>query len=133
MVDVKDLMIGNWVYDGDRTQFPMFVETIGNDYVYLNFNGNEGDVWESTPAELQGIPLTNELMEKLQFSNSNGLWRKRCKGRWVSVKIETEFVFIEAFDEKLLDSRGWCHGIKYLHQLQNMFKVISKQELKIEL
>ena len=133
MIEVDSLMLGNWVYDGDKTQFPMYVQAIGEDYVYLNFEGSEGDVWESTPEDLQGIPLTGELLEKIGFTLSNGLWRKREKGRAIAIKLESTFVSIEAFEDKLLDSRCTCHGIKYLHQLQNLFRNISKENLKIEL
>ena len=69
MIDTKDLMLGNWVYDGDKTHFPMYIECIGTDYVYLNFPNNEGDVWETTPEELQGIPLTAELLTKQASAN----------------------------------------------------------------
>ena len=63
MIATSDLRLGSWVYDGERTQFPMYVQAIGEDYVYLNFDGNEGDVFECKPEELQGIPLTDDLME----------------------------------------------------------------------
>ena len=43
----------------------MYVRTIGEDYVYLDFDGNEGDLWESTPDKLQGIPITEELLTKM--------------------------------------------------------------------
>ena len=132
MIAIDELMIGNWVYDGDKTQFPMFVETIGPDYVYLNFPSNEGDVWDTTPEELQGIPLTPELLTKLGFTLSHGLWRKREHGRVVIVKPETKFAMVEAFNNQLMDSRGWSHEIKYLHDLQNFFKIISRKNLNFE-
>lgn len=133
MIKTEELRLGNWVYDGDRTKFPMYVETIGEDYVYLNFEGNEGDVWETSPEELQGIPLSDDLLSKLGFTMSNGLWRKQENGRAIAIKIESTFVSIEAFEDRLLDSRCTCHGIKYVHQLQNLYYCISKQNLKIEL
>lgn len=134
MIDVNELRLGNWVYDSDRTKFPMYVETIGTDYVYLNFNGNEGDIWEATPEDLQGIPLTKELMERMGFKrNEVGLWEKEEKRRQILVHLEREFVFIEAFEKRLMDSRGWCHGIKHLHQLQNLFRCISKENLEVVL
>ena len=70
MINIHDLCIGNWVYDGERTQFPMFVRAIGEDYVYLDFEGNDGDLFESTPEELQGIPLTEDLLAK--FGQATG-------------------------------------------------------------
>ena len=133
MVATSDLRLGNWVYDGERTQFPMYVQTIGEDYVYLNFNGNEGDAWECKPDDLQGIPITPELLTKLGFTELYGLWRKTMSSRRIAIKIDTSFVSIEAFEDRLLDSRCTCHGVKYLHQIQNLFKAISNDELKIEL
>ena len=134
MIDAKELMIGNWVYDGDKTQFPMFIVGLFDDCVHLNFSGNEGDVWESTPKELQGIPLTDELLAKLGFERKGtSLWKKTEKRREVTINIERGFVFVEAFDNKWLDSRGWFHGIKYLHQLQNTYRTIAKEDFTIEL
>lgn len=133
MIDVRDLRVGNWVYDGERTQFPMFIRAIGEDYVYLDFEGNEGDLWESKPEDLQGIPITPELLTKLGFSELYGLWRRTMSNRRIAVKIDTSFVSIEAFEDRLLDSRCTCHGVKYLHQLQNLFKTISKEDYIIEL
>ena len=112
----------------------MFIVGLFDDCVYLNFSGNEGDVWESTPQELQGIPLTDELLAKLGFERKGtSLWKKTEKRREVTINIERGFVFVEAFDNKWLDSRGWCHGIKYLHQLQNTYRTIAKEDFTIEL
>lgn len=128
MIDVHDLAIGNWVYDGDKTQFPMYVQTIGNDYVYLNFPQNEGDVFETTPDELQGIPLTPELLDRLGFTMKDGLWRHSLG---VKVKPVSGFVNIENKDEKnWLYGTCNCKDVWFLHQLQNVVRIITKKELK---
>ena len=129
MISVQDLAIGNWVYDGDRTQFPMCVRGIGEDYVYLDFEGNEGDIWESTPNELQGIPLTGELLERVGFTLKDGLWRHK----WgIKVKPEDGFVFIENKDKKhWMYGTCTCKDVWHLHQLQNLVKIITKKELAI--
>ena len=44
---INELRIGNWVYDGERTQFPMQVTGIGKDWAHLDFPGNEGGAWEA--------------------------------------------------------------------------------------
>lgn len=134
MINIHDLCIGNWVYDGECTQFPMFVRTIGDDYVYLDFEGNDGDLFESTPEELQGIPLTEEMLAKLGFThNGYGIWNKRQQDRKIAINVKAEFLAIDAYKDRYCDSRCTCHGIKYLHQLQNLFYVISKEELKFDL
>jgi hypothetical protein len=102
-------------------------------YVTLDFKGNEGMPWDSNAKDLEGIPLTDSLMKELGFTLKDGLWRKKEKKREVIIGLSREFVFIEAFDNKYLDSRGWCHGIKYLHQVQNLFRCIAKEEFEIEL
>lgn len=134
MIPIKELTVGSWVYDGDKTQFPMYVCSVMHDgYVTLDFKGNEGMPWDSNANDLEGIPLTDSLMKELGFTFKDGLWRKKEKKREVIIGLSREFVFIEAFDNKYLDSRGWCHGIKYLHQVQNLFRCIAKEEFEIEL
>lgn len=131
MIKPQDLCVGNYVYDGDKTKFPMYVETIGEDYVYLNFDGNESDPWETTPEELQGIPLTGELLEKIGFTFKDGLWRHRYG---IKVKPEAGFVFIENKDEEhWLYGTCTCKDVWYLHQLQNLVRIITKKELLINL
>ena len=131
MIAASDLRVGNWVYDGEHTQFPMFIRAIGEDYVYLDFDGNEGDLWESTPDDLQGIPLTGELLEKLGFTFKDGLWRHE----WgVKVKPEKGFVNIENKDKEYwLYGTCNCKDVWYLHQLQNVISVITKKELKVNI
>ena len=131
MIAASDLRVGNWVYDGEHTQFPMFIRAIGEDYVFLDFDGNEGDLWESTLDDLQGIPLTGELLEKLGFTFKDGLWRHE----WgVKVKPEKGFVNIENKDkEHWLYGTCNCKDVWYLHQLQNVISVITKKELKVNI
>lgn len=131
MIAASDLRVGNWVYDGEHTQFPMFIVGIGEDYVYLDFYGREGDIWESSPDDLQGIPLTGELLEKLGFTFKDGLWRHE----WgVKVKLEKGFVNIENKDkEHWLYGTCNCKDVWYLHQLQNVISVITKKELKVNI
>lgn len=135
MIDVHDLMVGNYVYDGDKTKFPMYICSVQCDgCVALDFKGNEGMPWEADAKDLEGIPLTEDLLKQIGFKyNDNGLWEKEEKKRDILINIGREFVFVEAFDKRMLDSRGWCHGIKYLHQLQNFFRNISKESLETNL
>jgi hypothetical protein len=140
MIATSDLRLGNWVYDGERTQFPMYVQAIGEDYVYLNFEGNEGDVWECKPEELQGIKLTKDILEKVGFSYDNGYWRLRTN----------EDTYLEYYPHEYR-LRRWYTGVDewnnhatvreitfecqchYLHEFQNAFYMATMQELKIKL
>lgn len=134
MIDVCDLRVGDWVFDGDKAHFPMQVQTIEEDYVRLNFEWNEGDVWESSPKELHGVPLDERILKLSGFKfNGTGLWKKTVKDREVSINLERNFVSIEAYLKRLCDCRCTCHGIKYVHQLQNLYREISGHNLNIKL
>ena len=64
----KELMVGDWCCD--KHGFPMQITTVGDDYAYATFEGNEGDPWEFDDKDDQPkpIPLTSEILEK------NGWW-----------------------------------------------------------
>ena len=147
MIAVQDLCIGNWVYDGELTQFPMQVVGIGKDYVYLDFEGNEGDLWESTPEDLQGIPITKELLEKNAFKDLMNdectLYTKRIKVSEksdisISFSIDCGSISIAhvTHDNSLklgVRLESYTSKAKYLHELQNFYRMTTKQELKINL
>lgn len=140
MIDVRDLTIGCYVYDGDRTKFPMYVQTIGEDYVYLNFEGNEGDLWESTPDELQGIPLTRELLEKAGFrkmSDDIYIYYRCEEGDYYEIFIyfdREEETKIEVIKQNISFSHVLKnHKIKFFHELQNIFFWLNKKNLEVKL
>lgn len=129
MIDVHDLCIGNWVYDGDKTQFPMFIRAIGEDYVYLDFEGNEGDLWESTPDDLYGIPLTAELLEKCGYKRTG------------EMDFEHQEHYFDIDYRPDSNEYHWWYNFEYmigkpiyfLHELQNQFRNYTKQQLKVQL
>ena len=140
MIPVRDLCIGNWVYDGERTQFPMWVQTIGEDYVYLDFEGNEGDLWESKPEDLQGIPLTGELLTRVGLEKiTNRTWWSETNIAgitfetritfWSEAKIQIQITRQSPNYKNVCD----CSTVFHLHELQNLFWNITNQQLKIEL
>lgn len=147
MISIQDLCVGNWVYDGERTQFPMYVQTIGEDYVYLNFDGNEGDVFESTPEELRGIPLTEQLLMKIGFKNTSTEGRRfflffkidNEKHLHLSVHLDkqvfdiTEINRVDSPEDTNVRLRFHIEGIKFIHELQNLFFLTTKKQLTINL
>jgi hypothetical protein len=148
MIAVSDLRIGNWVYDDVHTQFPMFVRTIGEDYVYLDFEGNEGDLWESTPDDVEGIPLTEELLEKIGFklneneSKNKNVYSKRFKldvVREIRIAVCIDCGSINVTDLVQISKglgRRMYHTTTaqfFLHELQNFVFQTTKQELEVKL
>ena len=135
MIPVSDLCIGNWVYDGDRTQFPMFIRAIGEDYVYLNFEGNEASPWETTPEELQGIPLKGEVLKKIGFKYYSDNHYELCDDGWSIVAHPIIGLFrIEKIDPfNNIRATFTSEMIRHLHELQNAFFATTKQQLNIKL
>ena len=148
MIAVSDLRIGNWVYDDVHTQFPMFIRAIGEDYVCLDFDCNEGDLWESTPDDVEGIPLTEELLEKIGFKlnpNEGGgrsVYTKRIKlevAREIFIRVCVDSGGISITDRvqisKGLEKRRVHSTIAqfFLHELQNFVFQTTKQELEVKL
>lgn len=145
MIAVSDLRIGNWVHDSECTRYPMYVMGIGEDYVYLNFDGNEGDVWECKPDELQGIPVTIELLKKIGFKEDTTagepwkFWRYWDKNDRYKLDVYPDELYCNSdrkfglhVDNGVFDSIG-SGEFTYLHELQNLVSAIAKEELEVKL
>lgn len=134
MIDVPDLRIGNWVYDGNHTQFPMWVCSVQHDgYVTLDFKANEGMPWDANAKDLEGIPLTDELLRKIGFYRNELWWRKLEEGYAVDVSVGLAYAQVEKWDGGRVHSSCTCHGVRFVHELQNLFWNITKQQLTINL
>ena len=111
----SELRIGNWVIDssfgkGEYAQ-------IDADWLF-RFSDMPFDT-------IQPIPLTEEILLKAGFEQSDGFPNEFTRGNWIVYlhnPVNRE-VYFGTFDIKL----------KYLHELQNMWVLATKKELKIEL
>lgn len=128
MIKPQDLCIGNFVYDGDRTQFPMYVIGLDINDVYLNFESNEGDVRESSYEDLCGIPLTEELMNNNGFHYNGVWWHKHEAGYAFDVSVGLAYVQIEKWSDGRIHSRCTCHGVRFVHELQNIFRCVVHRD-----
>ena len=122
-------MLGNWVFDGNHTKFPMQITSLSEGYVTMSFPSNEGMDWESKPEDLMGIPLTDELLEKCGLRSVDSMWEHP------DYSFEMDYDFEK---DVYIPSYNWVeyyigHPIKFLHELQNLFWNITKQQLNIKL
>ena len=126
----NELRIGNWVCDSKYTQYPMQVVCVGSDYVYLDFEGNEGDVWECDCKEIEPIPLTEELIAKCMFSEyefEDDIFLHDEE----DVCVQKSYKEYYPYNFENSDTIG--NPIRYLHQLQNLFFALTGKELEIKL
>ena len=134
-LSAQELRIGNWVYDGERTQFPMQVVALGKDWAHLDFPGNEGGVWEADIKDLRAIPLTKEFFTRGGFieqvdCDEYGTYMRRTDLR--TEVIETsEGWSVHIDDDHFMSVFGKC--IKFVHEFQNAYHVSAGKELEVQL
>lgn len=126
MEEIKagDIMLNNWFHVNG---YPMYVDSIFRDIVYLEFEGNDGDVWEENIKDLKPIPLTEDILLKAGFEiNYKGFIHK--------YPIDGYKIGLRTGDDGFRYCLNINHSIKikYLHQLQNLFKSLTGNDLKIE-
>ena len=125
-------MLGNWVEyaigDGKRS-IPMYVKAIFRDEVYLDFDGNEGDVWEEDAENLLGIPITEELLEKCGFDKHEN-WHSNDKKCFSNLE-DDKIMYYEDCDSYLLVGSGVYFS--FLHELQNAYYLLTKKHLEVKL
>lgn len=142
MINYKDLMIGNWVYESERSKFPMRVVNIGEDYCYLDFEGNQGDVWEVKDKDMMPIDVTEELLLKIGFIRPKN-YMSDIFLDWYNIEIGKYTINID--DSSNSEDRKWYCQIdnnrhesiggfdfQYLHELQNGIRLITKSDLEIK-
>lgn len=133
MVNANELALGNWVYEAKHIKNPMKIVAISEYDVYFVDVKGDGP-WESYPETIEGILITQELLEKMGFTPTlNGFWRKQSARREVTYNLERNILGIESFDRKYLENRGWLYNVKYVHELQNFHRCITKEEMEINL
>lgn len=113
----SELRLGNWVHDGSR--FPMQVVGIFEDEVYLNFEGNEGDLWECKIQDLQPFEIDQEWLQKFGFLDwNNGWWSKGAM---------KYYAYINSFYWK--ETCIHFGDVKYVHEFQNIVYFLTKEKL----
>lgn len=142
-MNIRELQIGNWVYSGEKAQFPMQITGIFQDSkegtVYLDFEGNEGDVFESEVEDIVPIPITAELLEKNGFRKMGQcIWNYAVEATWEKYIDSNISVALEKYhdDDNMVFGYGSCLwngvNIKYVHQLQNAMRLCGIEwEMKI--
>lgn len=141
MVNVKDLMVGNWVkvfdpeYKDDTLDYWDIYE-IREEGVRL---GLFSDIFES--EWLEGIEVTKELLKKIGFEKDTTtgepweFWRYWDKDGKYKLYIDEYYTngdrrWYVQIDNNMCRSIG-CGEFDYVHELQNLVRVITKHDLPI--
>lgn len=132
MEEIKsdDIMLNNWFHVNG---YPMYVDSIFRDTVYLEFEGNEGDVWEENIKDLKPITLTEDILlnagfrkHKMSGYDSHFIYSLFIGGETIGITA----IYNADFSIML---HGVARGVKHLHRLQNIIKIVTGNELEINL
>lgn len=116
-------MLGNWVYESERSHFPMRVVNIDKDMVCLDFDFNEGGVFDGWMEDICPIPITGDILLKNGFIKRNLHGYKEHYVYTYCTKLGT-FEFTALFNcEFSFLMFGSAMRVKYVHQLQNILAI----------
>lgn len=139
-MNIQELKINNYV--GNAHDFPMYITALFADgTVYLDFDGNEGDVWEEDVKDLNPIPLTEELILRLGFTKMlcedriTRYTKKIIIQRNEPVEIPIAYALFRTPQKDsqsiaLIEEPG-CKPLMYLHELQNSWYSLTSQSLEV--
>lgn len=139
MIARNELAYGNLVIGGYNIL--MHVTGIFDDEVYLDFDGNEGDVWEEKYKDIKPIEITEELLLKIGFKKEyDNICKKYNYGLFVNgcpVTIGTYSNMADRDWSIHIDNKDYetifSGDIQYIHQLQNAIYFATNAELEIKI
>lgn len=130
---ITDLQINDWVYDGPGKGFPMQVAALFADGdMHLDFEENQGDVWESNIKDIAPIPICYNILKNSEFTfelngfiTYNGfiLQIEKLEGNVYRVKATSRITNFTTCDIY----------IRYVHELQHIFRMFGGKELEVKL
>lgn len=120
----NELMVGDWI--ADKHGFHMQVTAVGNDYLYADFEGNEGDVVEFDDKSFKPYPmlLTDEFFERNNFDEDVLYWIKGGSIHDVDGK-DGYLIAIRMYNPQT----GPCANVHYVHELQQLLRLGRYTEL----
>lgn len=121
----NELMVGDWI--ADKHGFHMQVTAVGNDYLYADFEGNEGDVVEFDDKSFKPYPilLTDEFFKKNDFDKNILYW---SEGGAICNKDRIDGYYIIAIS-LFNPPTGPSANVHYVHELQQLLRLGGYTEL----
>lgn len=114
-------MVGDWI--ADEYGFPMQVTTVGKDYLYADFEDNEGDVFEFDDKDCKPYPmlLVDEFFERNNFDVDVLVWSKESNVHDVDGK--------NGYIIAIKLSNIPISKVYYVHELQQLLRLGGYTEI----
>lgn len=130
-ISVSDLSVGDWVcaeqlcgvHSEPRLTPPMKVVGLGESWVNLKIDPEQGDPFEFEPSEIRGVPITAEVLKKSGFTHdkwSKKIWRYEDEESEVVYYIEGSRLEITTNDCKMNIT---CKGVAEIQHALRLAKV----------
>ena len=132
-MDIRDLSIGDWVCaeqlcgvnNEPRLTPPMKVVGLGESWVNLEIDTEQGDPFEFEPSEIRGVPITAEVLEKngLEYidDGNDAVIFLCCDMFWARLCVGDTFWQVGIHSEDRLDAVV-CN-VKHIHELQHALRL----------
>ena len=109
-----ELRLDNYV--ANEHGFAMYIVDLARDMVYLDFIGNEGDIWECETKDLKPLPINeypNVLIELgFSYDKDRDIYVRSKDDITIKLKKSKDGMY-DVFNDKV-------HGrVQYIHELQN--------------
>lgn len=139
-LQLQDLFIGAWVVEQmeykQRQSIPMFVSGIFQDGdLYLDFNGNEGDVWEAKIDDIRGIPITSDNLRYFHFvETEHNTFAMNCEGFQVVVYVadHQQYKIVKSSIRHNDGGFQYNDNLIFIHQLQKFVFEATQKPLILE-
>lgn len=127
MISANELRLGNWI--SGQNDPPMTVMSIDKHGIEAYFFESEADNWYYEMHDVKGIPITPEILSKAGFTFSTG------KAHFTDGYYYFDFAFDDnrrlVYLSPNTDIRI-AHYCDYVHELQNLYFVLIRQELQFK-
>jgi hypothetical protein len=122
-----NLMVGDWVQSDGKLILVFHLDSEMGEVNRVNYGGIK---------DIQPVPLTPELMEKIEG------WK--CEGNydyWLHYKNEQGFIismWLKDYQVGGFEKKGhWYYGetfhdFRYLHQLQQLIRLFTNKEIEVK-
>ncbi|WP_333615653.1 hypothetical protein [Bacteroides pyogenes] len=131
---LQDIHIGDWVQECSkitgRPSIPMYVSAIFKDgTIYLDFNGNEGDVWETDIEKIFPITIDKDILHGFGFEFDFDVENFK-------LKVDDSYIYADGFQygiEKWLvqfrEEVRIAPICTYIHELQHAYYNYARKPL----
>ena len=147
-VKIQDLSVGDWVCVEEKVGVhnephltpPMKIVAIGEDWVQLRIDPEQGDPFEYDISEIRGVEITPEILESIGLIMSGDFTRKgkviRHYKEWTSVIEISVWTHKKSTQISLEDSTtgNWAslrrnnYQAVYVHEFQQMLRLAGVEK-----